>query len=126
MGNMIRSLGVFLCTLWVSGIVCGCGPNQRPYGVPIKGQLMAEAAGHAASFTAPKYGTIWIAGPGHPGQERYIVFSGLIKAGQTVTIDPTKREVTVDGEKQKADVAGGNSYYQLWYAPTEEELGPGL
>ena len=125
-GNMIRSLGVILCAVCISGIFIGCGPNQRPYGVPIKGQLMAEAAGHAASFTAPKYGTIWIAGPGHPGQERYIVFSGLIKSGQTVTVDPTKREVTIDGEKQKADVVGGNSYYQLWYAPTEEELGPGL
>jgi hypothetical protein len=123
---MIKCLVVMACTLGIAGGLAGCGPNQRPYGVPIRGQLVAEAAGHAASFNAPKYGTIWIAGPGHPGQERYIVFSGLIKSGQTVTIDPQKREVTVDGEKQKADVVGGNSYYQLWYAPSEEEYGPGL
>src|SRR6476661_3723042 len=100
---MIKCLGIFVCALGVISGISGCGPNQRPYGVPVRGQLVAEAAGHAASFTAPKYGTIWVAGPGHPGQERYIVFSGLIKSGQTVTVDPEKHEVTVDGAKQKAD-----------------------
>jgi hypothetical protein len=123
---MIRIACVMACALGVLGGLAGCGANKRPYGVPIRGQLVAEAAGHTASFTAPKYGTVWIAGPGHPGEERYIVFSGLIKSGQTVTVDPEKREVLLDAEKQKAQIIGGNSYYQLWYAPSEDEYGPGL
>jgi hypothetical protein len=101
--------------------VGGCGPNNRPYGVPFKGDLVAEAAGKTASFTAPHNGQIWIAGPGHPGQERYIVFSGLIKFGQTVTIDMDKHEVTMNSEKQKAEIAGGNSYYQLWYVAGSDD-----
>jgi len=121
MRRMIRLLCVLACVLGIVGGISGCGPNQRPYGVPFRGQLVAEAAGHVASFTAPRYGTIWIAGPGHPGQERYIVFSGLIKSGQTVTVDPQKREVTMDGEKQKSEIVGGNSYYQLWFAPSPED-----
>ena len=117
---MSRSCGIYLNVLLLL-FVAGCGPNQRPYGVPFKGDLVAEAAGKAASFTAPKNGTVWVAGPGHPGQERYIVFSGLIKSAQTITVDPQKQAITIEGERQKAEIAGGNSYYQLWYQPSADE-----
>src|ERR1700730_13352822 len=117
---MSRSCGIHLNVLLLL-FVAGCGPNQRPYGVPFKGDLVAEAAGKAASFTAPKNGTVWVAGPGHPGQERYIVFSGLIKSAQTITGGPQKQAITIEGERQKAEIAGGNSYYQLWYQPSADE-----
>ena len=107
--------------LAIGFFIIGCGPNNRPYGVPFKGDLVAEAAGSTASFTAPKNGQIWVAGPGRPGQERYIVFSGLIRSAQTITVDPQKRELTVNGEHQKADIVGGNSYYQIWFAPSPDE-----
>ena len=100
---------------------CRMRGDSEAVWVPYKGDLVAEAAGKEASFTAPKYGQIWVAGPGHPGQERYIVYSGLIKPGQTVTVDPHKQVLLLDGEKQKAEIGGGNSYYQLWYQPTAED-----
>ena len=106
--------------LAVIAISAGCGPNMRPYGVPFGGSLVGEAAGKPASFTAPRDGTIWVAGPGHPGQERYIVYSGWIKAAQTATVDPTSHSITVSGETQKASVEGGNSYYQIWYQASPE------
>jgi hypothetical protein len=110
--------GLFL-VIAVLGIT-GCGPNMRPYGVPFGGSLVGEAAGKAASFTSPRDGTVWVAGPGHPGQDRYIVYSGWIKAGQTITVDPQAHSVTVNGEQQKASLEGGNSYYQIWYQPSQD------
>ena len=28
--------------------------------------------------------------------------------------------LTVNGERQKADIEGGNAYYQLWYQPAPD------
>jgi len=109
-----------LATVAVINLLTGCGPQMRPYGVPYGGSLVGEAAGKTASFTAPQQGTVWVAGPGKPGQERYIVYSGLVKAAQSVTVDPEAKTLTVNGEKQKADIAGGNSYYQIWFQPTPD------
>jgi len=126
MGKMARMAIRMLIRRWYPAVIlvfllAGCGPNNRPYGVPFKSDLVAEAAGKTASFTAPHNGQIWVAGPGHPGQERYIVFGGLIKFGQTLTVDPQKREVTINGEKQKAEIVGGNSYYQVWFEPSSDD-----
>src|SRR5579863_6390568 len=98
-----RNLWSLFLVIAVLGIT-GCGPNMRPYGVPFGGSLVGEAAGKAASFTAPRDGTAWVAGPGYPGQERYIVYSGWIKAGQTITVDPQAHSVTVNSEQQKASL----------------------
>jgi len=111
---------LFVWMLALAAVSPGCGPQMRPYGVPYGGSLVGEAAGKTASFTAPREGTVWVAGPGKPGQERYIVFSGLVKAGQSVTVDPQNRTLTVNGEKQKADIGGGESYYQVWFQAAPE------
>lgn len=123
-GGKVTQRFSFLLTihvLFMLSLLPGCGPQMRPYGVPYGGSLVGEAAGKQASFTAPREGTVWVAGPGKPGQERYIVYSGLVKAGQVVTVDPQSRAVTVNGEKQKAEiVGGGESYYQVWFQATPE------
>lgn len=100
---------------------CRGGPDVRPYGVPSSGQLVGEAAGRPASFTAPRQGTVWVAGPGRPGSQRYIVYSGLIRAEQTITVDPPNRSLTVNGEHPKSDIESGNTYYQIWFQPAAED-----
>lgn len=99
--------------------VAGC-TSGRPNGVPYGGQLVGEAPAQVASFTVPRDGTIWIVGPGHPGETRYIVYSGLVKMKQVVTLDPEARSLTVDGEKIKAAVAPGKVYYQIWFLATPD------
>jgi hypothetical protein len=98
----------------------GCTSSGRPNGVPYGGQLVGEAPAQVASFTVPHDGTIWVVGPGHPGETRYIIYSGLVKTKQVVTVDPQQRTLTVDGEKIKATIDGGNVYYQIWFQPTPD------
>jgi hypothetical protein len=107
---------LLVCT----GTAVGCGARMKPYGVPFGGSLVGEAAGKAAAFTAPHDGTVWVAGPGRPGQERYIVYSGWIRAGQAIAVDPQAHSISVNNEPQKASVEGGNSYYQIWFEPSTE------
>ena len=119
-GQVVRSVAGIM-VLAAAVLTGGCGVSVRPYGVPGAGQLVGEAPGKPASFTAPREGTVWVAGPGRPGQDRYIVYSGLIKAGQTITVDPTTRSVTINGEHPIANIESGNSFYQIWYLATAEE-----
>ena len=102
-----------------SAALCGCA-TERPYGVPLWATLVGEAAGKSASFTAPHDGSVWVAGPGHPGQERYIVYSGWIRAGQAIVVDPASHTILVNNEQQKATIDGGNSYYQIWFQASSD------
>lgn len=102
------------------GVAGGCA---RPYGVPITGQLVAEAPGQTCSFQAPDEGTVYVDGPGRPGQSRHLIYTGLVTRGQTVTVSPEERMLLVDGKPVPADIPGGrDSFYQIWYRPLPHDL----
>lgn len=99
----------------------GCA---RPYGVPPFSQLVAEAPGQAASFRAPDDGTVYVDGPGRPGQARHLVYTGLVHRAETVTVDPSSRQLLIDGKTAPASIQDGNSFYQVWYKPIPEWTWP--
>jgi hypothetical protein len=100
--------------LGLLGITAGCA---RPDGVPPFSQMVAEAPSQVASFQAPDDGTVYVAGPGHWGQPRHIAYSGLIRRGEVLTVDPNLGHLSVNGKIQDATIETGKSYYQVWYAP---------
>ena len=102
-------------------MVSGCA---RPYGVPVTSQLVAESPkGQAASFQAPDEGTVYVDGPGRPGQPRNIVYSGLVTRGQTVCIDPESGHLMVDNKPVIASLnLSDKSFYQIWFQPTRHDL----
>lgn len=107
-----KALGLLSVTAMV-GTFVGCA---RPYGVPGFSQLVAEAPGQPASFQAPDDGSVYVDGPGRPGQPRHIVYSGLIRRGEILTVDPSTQRLLVNGKQQDVAIAGGqSSYYQVWY-----------
>jgi hypothetical protein len=115
-----QTLCLWALLLGCAVVLQGCGASARPYGVPLMASLVGEAAGKSASFTAPHDGSVWVAGPGHPGQERYIVYSGWIRAGQAIVVDPAARSISVGGEQQKVTIDSGNSYYQIWFEASSD------
>lgn len=99
--------GGFLMTL------SGCA---RPYGVPPFTKLVAEApAGQLASFQAPDDGNVYVDGPGHPGGPRHIVYSGLIRRGEVLTVDPSMGRLSINGKPLDATIETGRVFYQVWY-----------
>ncbi|HEY2584146.1 MAG TPA: hypothetical protein VGI81_00105 [Tepidisphaeraceae bacterium] len=106
-----------LPALAVCGFLTTMSGCARPYGVPAFTQLVAEApAGKTASFQAPDDGSVWVGGPGHPGQPRYIVYSGLIRRGEVLTVDQSSGRLLLNGRPLDATIEGGNkAFYQVWY-----------
>lgn len=91
----------------------GCA---RPYGVPPFTRLVAEApSGQLASFQAPDDGNVYVDGPGHPGAPRHIVYSGLIRRGEVLTVDPANGRLALNGKPLDATIETGKVFYQVWY-----------
>jgi hypothetical protein len=79
-GTMVsRTLSAMAGAVAVVVMACATG-CQRPPAVPPFSQLVAEAPSQAASFQAPDDGTVYVDGPGTPGQTRHLAFSGLVKS----------------------------------------------
>lgn len=106
-----------LPALATCGLLSGAIGCAHPYGVPVTSSLVAEAPGaQVASFQAPDDGNVYVDGPGHPGQPRHIIYSGLIRRGEVLTVDPSAGRVLINGKPIDATLDTGNkSYYQVWY-----------
>jgi hypothetical protein len=109
-----------LPSLMITGLIIIASGCMRPYGVPAYSQLVAEAPGQMASFQAPDDGTVYVDGPGK--SSRHIVYSGLIRRGEIVTVDPQNERLIVNGKPADVTIVGGRSFYQVWYAPAHNEL----
>jgi hypothetical protein len=114
-GSFCRGLVKSVPALAVGGLLISAAGCARPYGVPPFSQLVAEAPGQTASFQAPDDGTVYVDGPGHPGQPRHIIYSGLIRRGEVLTVDPSAKELLINGKTVAASLDEGKSYYQVWY-----------
>jgi hypothetical protein len=102
------------CATGVGALMVGAAGCAHPQGVPGTSSLVAEAPGEAASFRAPREGTVWVAGPG--GSKDHVIFSGQIHLGETLSIDPSQNELVLDGHTMVAAVHSGSSY-QIFFKP---------
>jgi hypothetical protein len=117
-GTKLKAIAL-AASLALAAAMAGCA---RPDGVPPFSQMVAEAPAQTASFQAPDDGTVYVAGPGRWGQPRHLAYSGLIRRGEVVTVDPTQGHLLVNGKVQEATIETGKSYYQVWYAPIRTGL----
>jgi len=118
MGSVLLGIGS-AAGMGLLACATGC---VRPYGVPPFSQLVAEAPGQAASFQAPDNGTVFVAGPGRPGEARHVVFTGGVHRGDVVTVDPARQKLTLNGAPQDVSIFDANSFYQLWFKPLPREI----
>ncbi|HXE56032.1 MAG TPA: hypothetical protein VN541_23605 [Tepidisphaeraceae bacterium] len=123
-GSLARRLLASVPLMGVAGLLALAAGCVRPYGVPPFTQLVAETPhGQAASFQAPDEGTVWVAGPDLPGNPRHIVFTGLVRRGETVTIDPSAQQLIVDGKPAVASIVGGDhAMYRMWFQAVRHDL----
>lgn len=109
-------------TLAAMGLLAALAGCARPMGVPPFSQMVAQAPAQVASFQAPDDGTVYIAGPGRWGQSRHLAYSGLVRRGEVITVDPTVGKLSVNGKPQEATIDTGNSYYEIWYQPMRRDI----
>ena len=105
-----RAAWVSLMVVVATG-VCGCAP-ERPESVPADAKSIAKQSGsNPVNFTAPDDGSIYV----YDRSEKKMVYSGRLKEGETVEVDPRRDKVRVDGrvvlEKQLRDL----NEYQVWF-----------
>jgi hypothetical protein len=110
------SLKLALPALAACGFLTTLSGCARPYGVPPFTRLVAEApSGQLASFQAPDDGNVFVDGPGRPGAPRHIVYSGLIRRGEVLTVDPSSGRLSINGKPLDATIETGKVFYQVWY-----------
>ena len=94
-------------------LVAGCS-SERPSSVPDSAKSVAlMGGGEAVSFTAPERGIAYV----YERPERSMVYSGWLKAGEVLEIDPWRDEVRVGGnpvaQRQMGDLRG----FEVWFDP---------
>lgn len=109
----LKLAGGMVAVCGFAAMLSGCA---RPYGVPPFTSLVAEApSGQLASFQAPDDGNVYVDGPGRPGESRHIVYSGLIRRGEVLTVDPSSGKLSLNGKPIDATIETGKVFYQIWY-----------
>jgi hypothetical protein len=110
-----------LVAIGIFAALAGCA--GRPVGVPPFSHLVAQAPSQVASFQAPDDGTVYIAGPGHWGEDRHLTYSGLVRRGEIVTVDPVAGKLLINSKLQDATIdTGKKSYYEIWYSPMARDI----
>jgi hypothetical protein len=92
----------------------GCSRLPSTTGLPAGAQLVTETPDFKSGFVAPEDGTIYIYHRGDP--KSYLRFSGPIKKGGVLTIDPDNNSATIDTKPLEVTVPGGN-HYQVFFRP---------
>jgi hypothetical protein len=92
----------------------GCSRLPSTTGLPAGAQLVTETPDFKSGFVAPEDGTVYIYHRGDP--KSYLRFSGPIKKGAVLTIDPDSNSATIDGKPLEVTVPGGN-HYQVFFRP---------
>jgi hypothetical protein len=102
----------------------GCG-LVKPRGVPAGAVLSAEATSKS-SFTSPADGMVYLYRAPVGGGRGQLHYSGPIRGGQVLTIDPAQNKATLDGEELEVLLPGGDVLYQAYFRedPTVKQFAP--
>ena len=92
---------------------CGCGP-ERPSSVPADARSVAKQSGaNPITFTAPEDGTAFL----YNRSTSKMIYSGRLKRGDTIEVDPKRNEIRVDGRTALQPELRDLNEYQMWFDP---------
>ena len=91
--------------------LAGCAP-ERPESVPADAQSVARQSGsNPINFTAPDDGNAFV----FDRSTQKMVYSGRLKRGETLELDPRRDGVRVDGRKVVETRLRDLNEYQVWF-----------
>ena len=94
-------------------VAAGCS-SERPPSVPDTAKSVAlMGGGEAVRFTAPERGVAYV----YERPTRSMVYSGWLKGGEVLELDPGRDEVRIGGtpvaQRQMGDLQG----FEVWFDP---------
>ena len=99
--------------LLLVAVVAGCS-SGRPPSVPGSAKSVAlMGGGEAVSFTAPDRGIAYV----YERSSRTMVYSGWLKAGEALELDPGRDEVRIGGRPVAQRQMGDMSGFEVWFDP---------
>ena len=105
-----RALGCAGALLLVA-MMAGCAP-ERPESVPADARSVARQSGsQPVNFTAPSDGTAFV----YDRSAQKMVYSGRLKHGETLELDPRRNGVRVDGRQVVEAKLRDLNEYQVWF-----------
>ena len=97
--------------LTLAALLTGCAP-ERPESVPAHAQSVARQSGSSpVSFTAPDDGSAYV----YDRSTQKMVYSGRLKRGETLELDPRRDGIRVDGKKVVETRLRDLNEYQVWF-----------
>jgi hypothetical protein len=94
--------------------VVGCATSNQ--NIPANAQ-MVSAGNETIAFTAPRRGMVYVLDK----NTNKLLYSGNVDKGQTVSIDPTRRDrnITLDGNAVTQASLNVGHTYQIFFRPDE-------
>jgi hypothetical protein len=100
----LKKIGLKVGTLVMAVTVAGCSTAGQQ--TPIDPAATLTLAGGPIVRTATDNGQISVLDV----NQQQVVFSGYVKKGETVTLDPEAKQLTVGGEVAAANLRGGDEF----------------
>jgi hypothetical protein len=111
MNERMYFLSPALATIALAAFVCGCAP-ERPQSVPADARSVARQSGsNPVNFTAPDDGSIFV----YDRSSQKMVYSGRLRRGDTLELDPRRDEVRVEGRAVLESDLRDLNEYQVWF-----------
>jgi hypothetical protein len=87
-----------------AAVSLGCGNRNSDDDFNPVGQLAVETGQGPVSYVAPQDGTIYVYG----GKDNNLVYSGPIKKGETLSVEPKEKRLMIDGRVISSSLDTGN------------------
>ena len=88
-----RSIAIAVPLIWAVGMLVAAGcESDRMSNIP-PSATVSSSGNMQLTFTAPQPGTVWV----YDVNNDRIVYSGSVAPNQSVVVDPTTNQITVDG-----------------------------
>lgn len=100
--------------LGLSLVIAGCA-NERHDEIPPSALMASEGDGQLA-YTAPHNGDIYV----YDTETDRMVYSGKIEKGDTLTVDPEKDRISIDGQTKLENAVNRGNKHRIFFDRDEE------
>jgi hypothetical protein len=104
-----RAIAIPMCWAFVAALFFGC-QQDRMNNIPPSATL-ASSGNSQLTYTAQSDGTVWI----YDVNNDRIDYSGSLRANQSIVVDSTSRQITVDGRIVSDKAMNSGAEHRIYF-----------